>query len=413
MKSLTDSTRECVPLAALVGRPLRWARSSFYVVGLLVASCAAVLWFASIETYVVVRGSVRPRGAAPWIESEVSGRILQAPSEGLHVRAGEVLFRISAADVEHALERERLRLETARRELASLQRSASDRRSREVLEEEHDRIDVEVAFAEVERAQRRGDQTAARARAARVRAELTRERHETQRRLAEGGIVSQASLSESALAHDEALAVVDEEQHASDAAALEIAALEKAHRSRSHAADLRRGLRRDAAEELSRLVESSAREVKTGEQEVASLERCLASAVIRSPVDGTITWVTDRGVDEFVSAHERLAAVVSDETPWIVEGFVPDQEVGRLASEVGADARIKVDAYPYRVHGTLRGAVASLSPDTVLREDVGRAYRIEVLLPDKQLQGRSLSLGMSATVEIAAGRRRLCRLLME
>ena len=92
-----------------------------------------------------------------------------------------------------------------------------------------------------------------------------------------------------------------------------------------------------------------------------------------------------------------------------VEAILENKDIGFV--EVGQQAEIKVDAFPFTKYGTIAGDVVDLSNDAVADERKGLVYKMRVLMKRSQIQvnGRpvALSPGMTVTVESKTGTRRL------
>lgn len=79
--------------------------------------------------------------------------------------------------------------------------------------------------------------------------------------------------------------------------------------------------------------------------------------------------------------------------------------------EVGQEAEVKFDTFPFQKYGTIKGKVVSISPDAVEDEKLGHVYRIKVELESLSLNvdGKNVNIspGMTTSVEVKTGKRRI------
>lgn len=155
---------------------------------------------------------------------------------------------------------------------------------------------------------------------------------------------------------------------------------------------------------------------------------------IRSPLDGTVQELDVTTLGQVVSTGQQLMTVVPRHPLLEIEALVANQDIGFVA--VGQKAVIKLDAFPFTRYGTVNGEVARVSRDAVasneaVHETDTTAQPIPAqsaaAAPDPKTQnlvfpvtvrldadtinidGKSvpLSAGLSATVEIKTGSRRV------
>lgn len=102
-----------------------------------------------------------------------------------------------------------------------------------------------------------------------------------------------------------------------------------------------------------------------------------------------------------------------------IEGEVRPQDIARI--EAGNECRIKLTAFPFQKHGTLKGKLLQISSNTFQRpkaspDDHGGSYYRVFVDYEGELRntgGRfSLIPGMEAEVEIKTGRRRIIEYLI-
>ena len=138
--------------------------------------------------------------------------------------------------------------------------------------------------------------------------------------------------------------------------------------------------------------------IKQNQANLAFVRARLASAIITSPMSGTI-------VNKNVTVGEIVAGPLgggnfSVPTPMAEIADLSDLEVQTDVDEVdmskvqvGQEARITVDAYPDK---TYMGRVREIAATTLSRRDVGITYRVKVHIVNPD---RMLKLGMTANVD--------------
>ena len=97
-----------------------------------------------------------------------------------------------------------------------------------------------------------------------------------------------------------------------------------------------------------------------------------------------------------------------------IEAMVLNKDIGFVHE--GQEAEIKIESFPFTKYGTLRGDVKTVSRDAVLDENQGWIYPARfTLLETQMLVGNkyvTLTPGMSVTVEIKTGKRRMIQYLL-
>ena len=104
-----------------------------------------------------------------------------------------------------------------------------------------------------------------------------------------------------------------------------------------------------------------------------------------------------------------IVTIVPDGEALVVEALVLGRDIGFV--HAGDRAVVKLEAYPFTRYGTLSGQVVQVSPDAIVDEKRGLVFPVRVKLSRARLtvDGRQalLSAGMSASVEIVTGKRRV------
>src|SRR5580704_2931684 len=169
-------------------------------------------------------------------------------------------------------------------------------------------------------------------------------------------------------------------------------------------------------------------------QDAIKAERKAGLQFLTAPVDGVVQQLAVHTVGGVVTPAQALAVVVPLDANLEIEAMVSNRDIGFVSP--GQEAEIKVDTFNFTRYGLLHGHVLSVSRDAVSGEknaensrdkestqstpdetkQTGPAYAARVALDRTQMQveGRTAQLeaGMSVTVEIKTGSRRIISYLL-
>lgn len=164
-------------------------------------------------------------------------------------------------------------------------------------------------------------------------------------------------------------------------------------------------------------------------QEMVSIRRDLDQAVeqlskaqkmgelvnIRAPMDAVVLEVAKRNSGSVVNEAEALVTLVPANALLEVEAEIQPQDVGYV--HAGQTARVKLATLPFQQHGKIDATLMAVSEDSFLKKsglNEQNIYRGKLTLPPKPLEmlrnlpaGFALLPGMTATVEINVGERRI------
>jgi HlyD family secretion protein len=160
-----------------------------------------------------------------------------------------------------------------------------------------------------------------------------------------------------------------------------------------------RDWRRQLVEDLARLRPDLARI----EEQLAKADRLDALTLLRAPAS-------------LVREGEAIATLVPAGGPLVAEVALRSAETGRLHE--GATATLKVDAFPWRQHGTLAGSLRAVSRESYPDQASGTAlHRGHVAIAAPHLanlpEGAGLLPGMTLSAEIKVGTRRILDLFLD
>lgn len=128
-----------------------------------------------------------------------------------------------------------------------------------------------------------------------------------------------------------------------------------------------------------------------------------------APVDGTVQQLTVHTIGGVVPAAQPLMQIVPQQGVVEVEAFMENKDVGFV--QEGQEAHVKIDTFEYTKYGTVPAHVTHVSRDAIEDEKKGLIYSVKVALDKRTIDvdGRQVALtpGMSATVDIKTGTRRV------
>jgi len=162
-----------------------------------------------------------------------------------------------------------------------------------------------------------------------------------------------------------------------------------------------------------RLAESL-RIMQASHQDVARAAARQSLLELRSPVDGTVQQLSAHTVGAAIPAAQPLMLIVPRQARVQFEAFIENRDVGFVRE--GQEVAVKIDAFDYTRYGTVPGHVLHVSRDAVQDDKRGPIYAVTVTLdqPTLQVEGQAMpvSPGMSGTVDIRTGRRRVIDYLL-
>ncbi len=128
-----------------------------------------------------------------------------------------------------------------------------------------------------------------------------------------------------------------------------------------------------------------------------------------APVDGVVQQLAVHTIGGVVTPAQQLMVVVPQKEGIEVEAMIQNRDIGFVFE--GQTAEVKVDAFPFTKYGIIDAELINLSNDAVQDENLGLIYTSRVLLKQSAIQvGKkmvNLSPGMSVTVEVKTGKRRM------
>ena len=144
--------------------------------------------------------------------------------------------------------------------------------------------------------------------------------------------------------------------------------------------------------------------------------RLIEYVYLRAPCDAVVHEIASFSPGSAVQEAEALITLIPLDGNIELETEIRTQDIGKVAQ--GAQARVKLTAYPFQKHGTLDGLVRNISENTLQKNIQGQEltyYRGRVTVTGK-LKGVKESFrlipGMEAQCEIKCGRRRVIEFVL-
>ncbi|MBA8879535.1 HlyD family type I secretion periplasmic adaptor subunit [Phyllobacterium myrsinacearum] len=428
-----------------------------------ILATSALLWsyFGTFDIMATAQGKVQPTGRVKVIQSIEVGRTKAVPvTNGMAVKAGDVLVELDDTQIKSeetalAISLQAYRAEVARREavlgtVADWQKNG--------LRNAEPVTDQSVAFADgISAAIRHREQLIYRADTLQLRSSLDNLAATAKQRQTEIDSLTETITAQKALvktltervsmrtdliptAAGSRAQVIDALQSQQEAEASlvtqtgQLAAARAAlNVALSEAAKLVNGFIADNVQKLS----EASRRVDELEQQLIKASKRSQAMTITSPIDGIVQTSAITTVGQVVSAGTELMRIVPSNSTLEIEAYLPNRDIGFVAA--GQPAVIKVEAFPFTRFGIIEGKVTRVATDAIPEPDaqalegaaakelqstipIGNVQRMQNLVfpvtiqPDVttiKVDGKlmPLSPGMSVTVEVRTGKRRIIEYL--
>jgi hemolysin D len=145
------------------------------------------------------------------------------------------------------------------------------------------------------------------------------------------------------------------------------------------------------------------------EQELIKANQHRALQQLIAPVDGVVQQLAVNTVGGVVTAAQPLMIIVPEGQTLEAEALVQNKDIGFV--EDGQEAVVKIDTFPFTKYGTLAGTIQHVSNDAIEDKQQGFVYTARVALAQSAIHvGEkfvNLAPGMTVTVEVKTGKRRL------
>jgi len=407
------------------GRWMAWLLIIFFT------SAAIWAWFGHIDVHATAQGRVIPTGRVKVLEPLETGVVRAIyVREGDVVEAGDLLIELDPTDAGADRDRLRLDLRTAELEIRRLEATISaiadpDVNIREltfdvgtaapesVARRQIALLRSAVAAFQASRIRNLSEIARQKAQRKRVQASIDRRREmvavmekrtASRARLAGSGVGTQAALLEmqQQLFEEEAILAGEVGSLGEIAAAIE-------------------ALQRDAdaaraqflAEQHEQLAETEKR-ASGLEQELIKAENRSRRSLLAAPVSGTVQQLAVHTLGEVVQTGEQLMIIVPLDGGLEVEALVLNRDKGFVVP--GQTVEVKFEAFSFTKYGTVDGRIRAIAENAVDDEQQGSTFPARISLDRlyMEVEGKPIPLtpGMTATVEVKTGERRVIEFLL-
>ncbi|MBA3026805.1 MAG: HlyD family type I secretion periplasmic adaptor subunit [Sulfurimonas sp.] len=166
-----------------------------------------------------------------------------------------------------------------------------------------------------------------------------------------------------------------------------------------------------AKEELNE-VTAEIQRLKMGQ---VALDDQVERTMVKSPVEGIVQKLFVHTVGGVIKPGDDLVEIVPTNKKLYLEIKIKPSDIAFI--HPGAEAKIKISAYDYAIHGGLIGKVVSISPDTITDKKDNTFYLIHVETEKNYLgtQEHPLNIipGMTASVDIVTGKKTVMQYILK
>jgi hemolysin D len=437
---------ETPPSPAAVG--LIWTICGAFVVALVWS------YFGFMDIHAIASGKIQPSGRSKVVQPLEAGKVVAIPIEnGSRVEAGDVLLELDPTETAADREAQHRDLESAgaeaARRIAAIAAAQTDRqaipinfpsnasapvrrREEDVLRADLAQLSASINSLSAQAAQNRAtiqrltDSIAAREKLI----ALTKERVEMRELIEKRGAGSRSLIIDAMERYENEITTQVGEQGQLRETAATLEATER---------KMAESVAQFIADQTGKLAEAERKRDRLA-QELIKASSKNDRMWLRAPVAGVVQQLAVTTIGQVVSSGQALMTIVPPDAPLEIEAMILNKDIGFV--RVGQQAIIKVEAFPFTRYGTIDGAVMKISADAVdlrsapnLSEAAASvrpqgapspagagqggpelAFPATVSLGRRKLfvdgQEVNLSPGMSVTVEIKTGARRIISYLL-
>jgi HlyD family secretion protein len=142
---------------------------------------------------------------------------------------------------------------------------------------------------------------------------------------------------------------------------------------------------------------------------LSKARRLAALTELRAPGPGTVVSIAEGGPGSNLAEGTPVVVLVPSDVPLVAEVTIRSADAGSVAIDDPVD--VKIDAFPWRRHGSLSGRLLDVSSASFTPEGGGEARHTARIALSGDLQdlasGASLLPGMTLTADIKTGSRSL------
>ena len=153
------------------------------------------------------------------------------------------------------------------------------------------------------------------------------------------------------------------------------------------------------------------RNLTAAKKDFAKVKNLIEYVYLRAPCDAVVHEIAAFSPGSAVREAEALITLIPLGEQMELEAEIRPQDIAKVS--VNAFARVKLSAFPFQKHGTLKGTVRNISENTLQKEGAGQSmpyYRVRLKVEGKLSKVKEnfrLIPGMEAQCEIKCGRRKV------
>ena len=144
-------------------------------------------------------------------------------------------------------------------------------------------------------------------------------------------------------------------------------------------------------------------------QELRKANQHKTQLVLNAPVTGTVQELVIHTVGGVVSPAQKLMTIVPENAKVEVEALLQNKDIGFV--NAGQQAEVKIETFNFTKYGLIDANILNVSNDAVEDQQLGWVFKMRLKLDQDNIAVEDklvrLTPGMSVTVEIKTGKRRL------
>lgn len=137
--------------------------------------------------------------------------------------------------------------------------------------------------------------------------------------------------------------------------------------------------------------------------------------MVKSPVEGIVQKLFVNTVGGVIKPGADLVEIVPTNKKLFLEIKIKPSDIAFI--HPGAEAKVKISAYDYAIHGGLIGKVVNISPDTITDKKENTFYLIHVTTEKNYLGSKEHPLniipGMTVSVDIITGKKTVLQYILK
>lgn len=141
----------------------------------------------------------------------------------------------------------------------------------------------------------------------------------------------------------------------------------------------------------------------------------VSRTMVKSPVEGIVQKLFVHTVGGVIKPGADLVEIVPTNKKLYLEVKIKPSDIAFL--HPGAEAKVKVSAYDFAIHGGLKGKIVNISPDTITDKKDNTFYLIHIVT-DKNFLGTKehplqIIPGMTVSVDIVTGKKTVMQYILK